>query len=163
MTLGIQALGTPTLDMGFQPDGVEKTFLTERQAEILALRNQGLTQREIADKIGTTVANVSTIERAARQNIASAKQTLELAAVLESAVWFTVEAGTDFRTLIDRIYRRGDAANVKLAYTEPELSTHLHENLRDNLEGRQLTADARIGITTDGTVVTYPTTEPDVE
>lgn len=147
--------------MGFQPDAVENTFLTERQAEILAMRNQGLTQREIADQTGTTVANVSTIERAARQNIAAAKQTLELAAVLESAVWFTVDAGTDLRTLIDTIYRRGDDAEVKLAYTEPDLSTHLHDNLHDQLEGRQLTADVRIGITTEGTVVTYPGTGSD--
>lgn len=142
--------------MGFPPGDIDETFLTERQAEILALRSDGLTQREIADKIGTTTANVSTVERAARRNIVAARQTLDLAAVLESAVWFRMDGGTDLRTLIDTIYRRGDEANVKIEYTEPELSTHLHANLTEYLEGRQLTSDVSIGITTDGKVVTYP-------
>lgn len=144
------------MGMGTSPEAVENTFLTERQAEVLALRSDGLTQQEIADRIQTTVANVSAIERAARQNIESARRTLDLATVLEAAVWFTADSGTDLRTLIDSIYRKGDDAGVKIAHTEPELSTRLHRNLVDRLEGRKLTASVKIGITVDGTVVTYP-------
>ena len=58
------------------PTSVEDTFLTERQAEVLALRTDGLTQREIADRLGTSVANVSGVESSARRNVAAARFSL---------------------------------------------------------------------------------------
>ena len=147
--------------MADPPTEVEDTFLTARQAEVLALRHGGLTQREIAERIGSTVANVSAIERAARGNVASARRTLELARVLEAVVRFSVPAGTDLRDLVDRIYARGDDAGVRIAYTDPELVTRLHDLLEGRLEGRALTTEAEVGITGDGAVVAYPSAEDD--
>lgn len=136
------------------PD-VDETFLTDRQAEVLALRHRGLTQQDIADSIGTSVSNVSAIDQAARRNIDKAGRTLELAAVLRSADRFRIEAGTDLREVIDRVYEQADAADLKINYTEPELSRHLQDRFGDRLEGRALTVPVEIGLTAEGDVVTY--------
>lgn len=143
------------------PTSVEDTFLTERQAEVLALRNDGLTQREIADRLGTSVANVSGVESAARRNVGAAARTLDLARVLRCAVRFQAEAGTDLRELVDAIYERGDAAGLRVAHAEPELTTRLHDLLGDRVEARRLTEDTEMGITAGGDVVAFPTDEVD--
>ena len=54
------------------------TVLTERQVEVLKLREQGQTQQEVAEQLGTTDSNISAIERAAEQNVTKARRTLAL-------------------------------------------------------------------------------------
>jgi len=116
-----------------------------------------MTQREIADRLGTSVANVSGVESAARRNVRAAARTVDLARVLRCAVRFQAVPGTDLRELVDRIYRRGDEAGLRVAHAEPELSTRLHALLGDRIEARQLTEDIEIGITAEGDVVAFPT------
>ncbi|MFB6300009.1 MAG: Tfx family DNA-binding protein [Halobacteriales archaeon] len=137
---------------------IESTFLTQRQVEVLSLRGEGLTQETIADRLGTSVPNISSIERSAKRNIEKAEQTVALARILRSRVSFTVEAGTDLRNLVDTIYRRGDDTDTRVDYTDPELSAHLHDQLEAHIEGRQLTTDVEIGLTTEGEVLLFPVT-----
>lgn len=138
------------------PVPVDETFLTERQVEVLSLRSDGLTQREIAERLGTSVANVSSVENAGRRNVESAKRTLVLAGLLRAPTRVSAEAGTDLRDLLDRIYGRADEADTRIAYTEPELSTHLQAELGHHLDGRELRTDVEIGITDDGDVDVLP-------
>lgn len=138
------------------PADVSDTFLTERQAEVLAMRADGLTQREIADRLGTSVANVSGVESAARRNVDDAARTVELARLLRSAARVSAEAGMDLRELVDRIYARGDDAGLRIAHAEPELLGRLHDVLGDRIEERRLTESVEVGITGDGTVVAFP-------
>lgn len=138
------------------PVPVDDTFLTERQVEVLSLRSDGLTQREIAERLGTSVANVSSVETAGRRNVESAKRTLVLAGLLRAPTRVSAEAGTDLRDLLDRIYDRADEAGTRIAYTEPELSTHLQAELGHHLDGRELRTDVEIGITDDGDVDVLP-------
>lgn len=49
----------------------KSTTLTERQVEVLELREQGQTQQEVADRLGTTDSNISAIERAAEHRKSS--------------------------------------------------------------------------------------------
>ena len=142
--------------MADPPVDVSRTFLTERQAEVLAMRNDGLTQREIADRLGTSVANVSGVESAARRNVASARRTVDLGRLLSCAVRFPAEAGRDLRELVDEIYARGDEADLRVVHAEPELTTRLHDLLDDRIEARRLTADVEVGLTADGEVVAFP-------
>ena len=51
--------------VGFDP---ETNVLTRRQAEVLALRERGLKQADIADYLGTSRANVSSVEASARED-----------------------------------------------------------------------------------------------
>lgn len=135
---------------------VSGTFLTERQAEVLALRHDGLTQREIADRLGTSVANVSGVESAARRNLASARRTVELGRLLECTVRFRAAAGRDLREVVDLIYAQGDDAGLRVAHSEPELTTELHDLIGDRIEDRRLTEPVEIGLTGAGEVVAMP-------
>ncbi len=139
------------------PDPAEDadgTFLTERQAEVLALREQGLTQREIGERLGTSVPNISAVERAARDNVERARRTVDLAERIEADVWLEQPAGAHLRDIVDAIYAAGDEVGVKVTFSDPELAAYLHVDLSDHLEGRRLTEPVEVGITPDGGVVT---------
>lgn len=138
------------------PADASATALTERQAEVLAMRAAGRTQAEVAEALGTTVANVSAVERAARENVAAARRTLELVRVLEARTRVTAGAGTDLRELVDRLYEAADGVDVRVAHTDPELTALLHDRLEERLDGRRLTAAAEVGLTADGSVVVFP-------
>lgn len=132
------------------------TALTGRQAEVLALRREGLTQTAIADRLGTTVANVSAIESAGRTHLQRARRTLIAAYRLAAADWFTAEPGTHLRELVEDVYAHGDAADVKVTFSHPELSAFLHVQFQDQLDGRRLTTPVSLGITPAGAVLTEP-------
>lgn len=133
----------------------ESTILTERQVEVLELREKGNTQREVASMLGTTDANVSAIERAAKDNIEKARQTLELVRTVRAPVRFTAEDGTPFDDLVDEIYEAGDASGIKLGYCRPELYSHLYGVLEDNLTENRLLRPIEVGLTEDGDVKVF--------
>lgn len=135
---------------------VDATILTERQVEVLQLRERGLTQREVADCLGTTDSNVSAIERAAAENIEKAKRTLDLVDTLAAAVTFEVGAGTHFGNLIETVYTHGDEADIKIDYCRPELYGHLYELLKSHTAGNKVRRNIEIGLTHDGDVHVFP-------
>lgn len=145
-------------DVPVDPSG---TVLTERQAQVLAMRGVGRTQAEVAETLGTSVANVSGIERAARENIEAARRTLELVRVLEARTRITAAAGTDLRHLVDRIFEAADDMELRVRHTDPELTALLHDRLGDRLDGRCLTATVEVGLTADGSIVLFPTDHTD--
>jgi Tfx family DNA-binding protein len=131
------------------------TILTDRQVEVLQLREDGHTQQEVADELGTTDSNVSAIERAAEENIEKARRTLDLVQTLRAPVQFTVPAETSFDDLVTRVYDHGDDAGIKIAYCRPELYTHLYGILEDVADANQLQEPTTIGLTEDGEVEVY--------
>ncbi|WP_121820915.1 Tfx family DNA-binding protein [Halostella salina] len=133
----------------------EDTALTDRQVEVLELREAGLTQREVAERLGTTASNVSAIERAAQENVGQARRTLELVRTLRSPVRFTVDAGTYFEDLVDAVYDHGDEAGIKVDYCTPELNAHLYGELEDHVADSRLDTAVEVGLTEDGEVKVY--------
>lgn len=133
----------------------DETVLTDRQVEVLELREQGYTQQEVADKLGTTDANVSAIERAAEENVEKARRTLELTRTLRAPVHFTVSEGTSFSDLVDEVYEHANEAGIKIAYPRPELFVHLYGILEDESTQNQLSTPVRIGLTEDGEVKVF--------
>lgn len=131
------------------------TILTDRQLEVLELRERGHTQRAVADELGTTDSNVSAVERAAEENIEKARRTLELVRTLRAPVQFTVEVGSSFDQLVTAVYEHGDEAGVKVAYCRPELYAHLYGLLADTTDANRLTQSVTIGLTDDGEVTVY--------
>lgn len=131
---------------------VESTILTDRQIEVLELRERGLTQRDVAERFDTTDANVSAIERAAEQNVEKARRTLELVRTVRSPVQFSVSPGRSFDDVVASVYEHGDEAGIKIAYCRPELYTHLYGVLEECAERNELTAPVDIGITNEGEV-----------
>lgn len=128
------------------------TVLTDRQVEVLEMRERGHTQREVAEELGTTDSNVSAVERAARENIRKAKRTLDLARTLRSPVQFTVPEETKFDGLVDEVYSQADDAGIKVSYCRPELHSHLYTKLQSWAERNRLTAAVEVGLDTEGDV-----------
>lgn len=130
----------------------ESTTLTERQVEVLELREQGQTQQEVADQLGTTDSNISAIERAAEQNIEKARRTLELVRTIRSPIQFSVSPGTSFDDLVASVYSHGDEAGIKIVYCRPELYTHLYGVLEEYTNQNELKTTIDVGITNEGEV-----------
>ncbi|MEF8807000.1 Tfx family DNA-binding protein [Natronomonas sp.] len=130
----------------------EESVLTRRQAEVLALREQDIQQATIAEELGTSRANVSSIEASARQNIAKARETVAFADALSAPVQLTVEAGTDLYDVPNRVYSACDDAGVKVNRTAPELMKLVGDAAGDAVHGREVRRDITVTVTTDGTV-----------
>jgi Tfx family DNA-binding protein len=136
----------------------DETFLTERQVEVLEHREEGLTQREIADRIGTTDSNVSAVERAAQENVAKARRTLELVRAIRSPGRVRVEPGTSFDELVDRIYASGDQTGIKVGYVRPEMYGLLYDELEAYADGNTVQTAVDVSLTADGDVTVDPDT-----
>lgn len=130
----------------------EENILTYRQAEVIALRNQGLSQAEIGKRLGTSRANVSSIESSARENINKAHETVAFAESLEAPVQVTIEAGADLYDVPERVYDACDEAGVKVTHPAPEFMKLVSNAAGGAVSGREITTDLFIGVTRDGNV-----------
>jgi len=136
------------------PDA-DDTFLTERQRRVLVLREEGKTQREIADEFGTSASNVSMIQSAAEENVKKARRTVELAKYIRTPNRVEVEPGDHIDEVVETVYDMGDVQGVKIEYSRPELYSHIYTSLSELFEGEHFDASVGIGITDDGKVEFY--------
>jgi len=134
---------------GFDP---EKSVLTRRQAEVLALRERNVRQSTIADRLGTSRANVSSIESSARDNVAKARETVAFAEALTAPVRVEVDEDTDLYNVPKLVYDACDAAGVKVNHTAPDLMKLVSDEAGEAVQGREIQAPLLVGVTTDGTV-----------
>ncbi len=134
---------------GFDP---AENVLTRRQAEVLALRERGLRQSTIADRLGTSRANVSSVESSARANVARARETASVAEALSAAVRVEIPADTDLYDVPDTVYDACDAADVKVNYTAPDLMKLVSDAAGDAVQGRAVTTPLLVSVGADGAV-----------
>jgi len=137
------------------------SVLTERQAEVLALRERGLTQATIAERFGTSRANVASIEASARENVGQARETVAFADALAAPVRVPVVAGTDLYDVPQRLFDACDDADIKVSYTAPELMAQIGELAGDAVVGREIRHDLTISVTTEGTIEVRRRVAPD--
>lgn len=131
------------------------TVLTERQAHVMRLRADGLTQQEVATRLGTTASNVSAVERAGQDNVERARRTLDLARAIRAPTRVTAPPGTVFDDLVDAVYAEGDETGTKVDFCRPELYAHLYTHLDDALDGGRIVTTVEIGLTREGDVRIY--------
>ena len=136
-------------EIGFDP---ETNVLTKRQAEVLALREQGAKQQTIARMLGTSRANVSSIESSGRENIEKAHETIAFAEALSAPVRLSIDAGTDLYDVPKQVYDACDAAGVKVNYTAPDLMKVVSDAAGGAIDGREVKHSLTIGVTSDGSV-----------
>ncbi|MFB6184927.1 MAG: Tfx family DNA-binding protein [Haloarculaceae archaeon] len=129
-----------------------ESVLTRRQAEVLALRERGQTQAAIADHMGTSRANIASIESSARENVQKAAETVDFVTALRAPARVTIPAGTDLYDAPSRVFSACDDADIKVGYTAPELMKQISDAAGTAVEGREVVADLLITVTTDGTV-----------
>ncbi|WP_266079221.1 Tfx family DNA-binding protein [Haladaptatus caseinilyticus] len=130
----------------------ETSVLTRRQAEVLALRERGVAQTDIADRLGTSRANVSSVEASARENVRKAHETVAFAETLQAPVRIEVEPNTDLYDVPSRVYDACDEAGVKVNHAAPELMKRISDEAGNAVEGRGVRTPLLIGVTHDGEV-----------
>jgi len=135
--------------VGFDP---AESVLTRRQAEVLALRQRGAAQSAIADLLGTSRANVSSVEASARSNVEKARETVAFADALKAPVQIEVDPGTDLYDVPQRVYDACDEAGVKVSYTAPDLMKIVSDAAGDAVTGREVRTPLLVGVTGDGSV-----------
>jgi len=135
--------------IGFDED---TSVLTRRQAEVLTLRERGLSQSEIADRLGTSRANVSSIESSGRENVSKARETIAFAEALRAPVRIQIDAGTDLYDVPDRVYEACDEAGVKVTESAPDLMKAVSDAAGDAVTGRQVAAELVVSVTTSGEI-----------
>ncbi|RLM56396.1 Tfx family DNA-binding protein [Halobellus sp. Atlit-31R] len=136
-------------EAGFDAD---ESVLTRRQAEVLVLREQGIRQSRIASMLGTSRANVSSVESSARQNVEKARETVAFAEALTAPVQVSVEAGTDLYDVPKQVYDACDEAGVKANRTAPELMKSVSDAAGDAIQGREVRESLLVGVTSGGRV-----------
>ncbi|RMF91693.1 MAG: Tfx family DNA-binding protein [Methanobacteriota archaeon] len=129
------------------------SFLTERQIEMLRLRRQGLSQSEIARRIGTTRANVSATLKTAEENMRKAENTLRLWNMLNAHIWLVVERDTDLNDLPRMIYQRASEEDVWVNLDTPSLIGEIQRSCRNKIRGRRVVREIEIVITEEGDVI----------
>ena len=134
---------------GFDAD---ESVLTDRQAEVLALRERGLRQSDIAERLGTSRANVSSVEASARDNVERAKETVAFAEALAAPVRVEIEAGTDLYDAPKRVYDACDEAGVKVNQTAPDLMKSIGDRAGDAVHGREVKRRLFVTVDSDGQI-----------
>ena len=134
---------------GFDP---ETSVLTRRQAEVLLLRERNVRQTTIADHIGTSRANVSSIEASARANVEKARETIAFVETLSAPVSIDVGVGTDLYDVPKLVYDACDEAGVKVNYTAPDLMKRVSDAAGDAIQGREVRESILVGVTSNGDV-----------
>lgn len=130
----------------------ETNVLTRRQAEVLALREQGLRQRDIADRLGTSRANVSNIESSARENVEKATETVGFAEALSAPVRVEIQPETDLYDVPNLIFDAADEAGIKVSYTAPDLMKRISDAASTAIKGRNVKTRLFVSLTTEGAV-----------
>jgi len=121
--------------VGFDAD---ESVLTRRQAEVLALRERGASQAAIADRLGTSRANISKVESSARENVRKARETVGFAEALDAPVHVEVEPGTDLYDVPDAVYAAADDADVKVPLSAPEVMKRVSDVSEDAVTDREV-------------------------
>lgn len=128
------------------------SVLTRRQAEVLALRERDIPQATIAESLGTSRANVSSIEASARANVAKARETVAFAEALRAPVRVSFDPGTDLFDVPGRVYSACDEADVKVGYTAPELMKLVGDEAGEAVGDREVREPLVVGVTHQGEV-----------
>ncbi|WP_435360195.1 Tfx family DNA-binding protein [Haloarchaeobius sp. DFWS5] len=145
-------------ETGFDADA---SVLTRRQAEVLALRERGFAQAAIADRLGTSRANISSVESTARENVEKARETVAFADALAAPVRVQVPTGTDLYDVPAQVYETCDEVDVKVPHTAPDLMKVINDRAGSAVDGREVREDLLVSVTTDGTVRVRRQTDSD--
>ncbi|WP_121741661.1 Tfx family DNA-binding protein [Natronorubrum halophilum] len=136
-------------EIGFEP---ETSVLTYRQAQVLTLRERGVSQADIAESLGTSRANVSSVESSARENLEKARETVAFAEALRAPVRVRVPAGTDLYDVPQLVYEACDEKGVKVDHTAPDLMKVVSDAAGRAVSGREVAMPLIVGVTSDGMV-----------
>jgi hypothetical protein len=119
---------------------------------VLRLRQSGLTQEEIARRIKTTRANVSLIEKRARENIDRSRETLKEWESIVSPVRVAIKKGTDVIKIPELVFAEADKQGIHVKSNSLDLITRIKKEKGNVISNRTLDDDMEIDIMDSGEV-----------
>ncbi|ACV24561.1 Tfx family DNA-binding protein [Methanocaldococcus fervens] len=129
---------------------MEESFLTETQIKVLELRKKGLTQEEIAKMFGTSRANISMIEKRAKENVKKAYNTIKIYNRIMAPIFIEIKEGTDVLDVPDIVFKKADEEDIKVKYNTLELIEFIKENASGFIEKRTVKKKFKIYILENG-------------
>ncbi|ABR56302.1 Tfx family DNA-binding protein [Methanococcus aeolicus] len=126
------------------------SFLTETQIKVLKLRKKGLTQEKIAEQLNTSRANISMIEKRAKENIAKAKETLKIYNNIIAPLKLIIPEGTDVLDIPKQILEVSDINDITIPYAQLEMLELIHKSVPECLYNRVVKKSFTINILENG-------------
>jgi len=109
-------------------------------------------QRDIAELLGTSRANVSNVEASARENIDRARETIAFADAVAAPVRVEIPAGTDLFDVPTLVFDACDDVGITVQHTAPDLMNAVSDGAAGAVEGRAIHERLLVGVTDDGNV-----------
>lgn len=125
-------------------------LFTDQQLEVLKLRSQGLTQKEIAERLNTTRENISMIEKRIKRNIEKIKESLEILKNLGILVEIKIEPGTHIIEAPKIIYKEADKFKVKIKGSFIQVYEDIRFKAKNKIKDAQVIKEIRILILPNG-------------
>jgi Tfx family DNA-binding protein len=141
-------------------EGVDEgndSLLTDRQLKVLQLRNEGCSQQEVADILGTTRSNISILEKRAHQNIHRAERTLRQWMMIRAPISLKVKEGTDVFDLPGMIFDAADQRSIELPVTSLDIIVQLRRKSPKLFRKRAVLKDVDVYVTEDGELLVQET------
>lgn len=132
-----------------------KPFLTKQQIEVLKLRERGITQKDISERLGTSRENISIIEKRGRTNIERSIETLKEWDRIKSPIVIKIDEGTDVLYIPKHVFDEADKKGIKVKSNFVDIITLLEVEKKDIINNRVLNRDIEIFITNEGGVKIY--------
>lgn len=129
---------------------IEDTHLTERQYEVLIRRSKGESLSKIAEDLGTTRSNICLLEKAAKENIRKAINTIKLIESVKLPVKVAIHSETDLYEIPGMVYREADLRGIRVKYSGPRLLRFIEDNYSHRIRNRRVLAGFEIGVDGDG-------------
>ena len=136
------------------------SLLTDRQLEVLKLRQQGYSQAEVAERFGTTRSNISILEKRAHDNIERAKRTLQQWMMIRAPISLKVREGTDVFDIPKMIFEAADKKPLQLPITSLDIIVQLRRKAPQLFRRRAVMKDVEIFITEEGEILIQDGPQP---
>lgn len=128
-----------------------ESFLTETQIKVLKLREKGYTQEKIAKMMNTSRANISMIEKRARDNIIKAQNTIKIYNQIVAPLTIDIKKNYDILDIPKLIYKTCDKKDINVKYNTVEIIDKIYKEL-GGTKSRLLDKDIKILIYKNGEI-----------
>ncbi|WYY00953.1 Tfx family DNA-binding protein [Oxyplasma meridianum] len=129
-----------------------KSFLTERQREIMRMRRKNMKSSQIAKILNITRQDVTILEKRAMANIQKAFNTIQMAYEEGLSVQVEIGKGVQILDAIKEILSAGDRENIKIKSSIPEIFTILKICHGSNIKNGIIQKGTEVSILLDGTL-----------
>jgi len=132
-------------------------LLTRSQVDVIKLRLAGMSQEEIASRLGTTRQNISMMERRGRRNLRLAEETIRVYKKIITAASVDVKANTHLVDIPRLVLDAADRAGVRLRADFTRIYKEIRFRVPECVRGVKVIKPITILILRDGDIEIIPT------